>query len=1384
MKKTAKIVSLLLTIIILGGVVMQTPFASAENGKIRIAVLFDNVLAGSEGAADTDVEALCKLYTDAGYDVKKLNVKEFADESVLSADAFDVVVLPYGDAFPLSGITSFKKFVAKGGKVITLGGYAFSNVLDTEGEINQESFGLLLESPDVSDSHYTLTLNKGKLEANRTYTISVDMKFDGLATNGRDYGIAYTSVYLYGPSGLDSFKDFAFAENGVSADWITYSYKFTTPASFTKADINLGFYRMSGKAGYDNLRVVDSEGNEVICYTFDDQTIPSGFIKTAVGAFSASFIEGVKNTGDIDVILGTDTPDWVGDYALYAPSNIPLFDPEHVYSDAAAFPAANQDVFSASSAIEGKIGGYSAITVIGENKLRWDPLMYAHDASGEVVGTVGAIAHIFPETKKKGGWNAVWDDYEATSIAFFGVNTTDIVKKGNDEFRKGMVKLVDVLVNDVYTGYALNKYDCYKETEIPTLTAHVCNSTAEDTTGKAVLEIINEETGKTVFTIEKDFKTSAKKSSSVILKWDDPTFDTDFYRERVTLKDKDGNVIDVYETAFAVWKDEVVKNGVNYTYHDNYIFAVNDDGTETPVIASGVDCSSNLYILYDQTPLVTYYEMMERMDAGINICEYLGALHNDISSESYMRKVDLAVYLAQKFNQIFMQGISIGANTAITDSEMKNYVKTCKKLAERYKDVPGFIYYPNGDLVCELSDRMNPAFKEFINSKYKTDEELQKSWNDSSVTLDTVKLELDYSGDDKWTNLKIFDYNVFRSTLVEKWINTLAETIREVDTSGKLVICEFYSYPFSGIDIPTALGTTDYSNIGFFEDASIFPQTLSYSDQRYIGKAMGIGEYGRRTNTLMNAASYTFHRAVTQEEATRHVFTVYNNAVTMGANHIHLWCWADSTEYIFPWGTQFALDGARRPLYYNIRNASLFARTFEPVYTSPEVAYLTADRTRFSSNTYIGHHDVVRGLDILERTNIAKYITINDSNLIIPDSVKVIFYPISYDPSDEVIEKLTEFVKKGGVLYLSGDISYDEYRDHTKTDRLEALAGVKCEKVLFDGYNFKKSDDLTYTNGEIIRSGSPNITISLAGAEAVYYDNKNNPIITKYKLGDGIVVFSSDPIELYTSAKTSVKDAAVYTYVMSLAGVEPYAIETERDNGAFKLSELTLADGSSAYSIFNCDSENAKNMKVNVKGLDVEMNVPASTTYIFRVSEDGLFGVQNTGSVKVNGKEAVFNGAFAEVYTLDGKTIDKSKQIIATPLAEGQMKIANDAIKGDITILSGDTVNGIFVTQNSIIPKIEDGYIVFDVAEEDVNKILLISDGDAILDSVSALVTGFTCHSLNELAKNESEEKDVSETSENVEINEKSSLLPYFIIGGVLVVGALAALVIIKKKKK
>ena len=1379
MKEYVKIVSLVLTLVLLGGVVLQTPLVSAEKEKIKVAVLCDSALEGSEGAADTDVEALCKLYSDGGYDVTKLNVKEFADESVLSVEAFDVVVLPYGDAFPLSGITSFKKFVSDGGRVITLGGYAFSNVINVEGVVNDESYGLRLTSPEVSDSHYTFTLGSSSLNPGSTYTISVDMKFDGLATNGYEYGIAYTSVYLYGPDGLSSFKDFAFGENGVSSDWTTYNYKFTTPSNFTKADINLGFYRMSGQACYDNLSIVDSAGNKVVSYTFDDQKLPGTFIKVAPQPLEASFVEGVANIGNFDVVLGTNTPDWVGDYALYAPSNIPLFDPEHVYSDAVAFPAANQDVFSAGAAIEGKIGGYSAITVIGENKLRWDPLMYAHDASGEIVGTVGAIAHIFPETKGTGRWNAVWDDYEATSIAFFGVTTADIVKAGNDEFKKGMVKLVDVLVNDVYTEYALNKYDCYKQTEIPSLTIHTANHTNEAVEGTAVLEIINEETGKTVYKAEKNYKTGAKKAAPIIIKWDNPTFDTDFYRERVTLRDKDGNDIDVYETGFAVWTDEVVKNGVNYTYHDNYIFVKNDDGTETPVIASGVDCSSNLYILYDQNPLVTYYEMMERMDAGINICEYLGALHNDISSESYMRKVDLAVYLAQKFNQIFMQGISIGANTAVTDSELKTYVKTCTRLAERYKDVPGFIYYPNGDLVCELKDGMNGQFKEFIKSKYATDEELQKAWNDSRLTLEKVKIETSYNGDDRWTNVKILDYNMFKSTLVERWINALSDAIREVDTSGKLILCEFYSYPFAGIDIPTALGNTDYSNIGFFEDASIFPQTLSYSDQRYIGKSMGIGEYGRRTNTLMNASSYTFQRAVSQEEATRHVFTVYNNAVTMGANHIHLWCWADSTEYIFPWGTQYALDGARRPLYYNVRNASLFSRTFEPVYTSPEVAYLTADKTRLSCNNFIGHHDDVRGLDILERTNIAQYITINDSNLIIPDSIKVIFYPISYDPSDEVIEKLTDFVKKGGVLYLSGDISYDEYRKHTKTNRLEELAGVKCEKVNFDGINFKSADSLTYTDGKTIRSGSPNINISLAGAETLYYDNKNNPVITKYKLGDGFVVFSSDPIELYTSGRTSAKDAAIYTYVMSLAGVEPYKIE--KDNGMFKLSELTLADGSSAYSIFNCDSGNTKTMNITAQGNEIEFKVPASTTHIFRMSEDGLMGIQNTGSVKVNGKDVMFNGAFAHVYTLDGKTIETSNQIIVTPLAEGRMKIASSALTGDVQVLAGDTVNGIFVTQSTILPRVEDGYISFEVTKDEVNKIILISDGDKILDSIEALVTGFTAHSLSVLENEETSES--SDSSESSETTEKASALPFIIIGGVLAAGVIAAVIIIKKRK-
>ncbi len=78
---------------------------------------------------------------------------------------------------------------------------------------------------------------------------------------------------------------------------------------------------------------------------------------------------------------------------------MPLFDEEHTYDSATnILPADDQVIFSGSIPSLGTLEGSSAITLIGNNRARWQPLLTLTDADGEVRGTAARSYTSSPST--------------------------------------------------------------------------------------------------------------------------------------------------------------------------------------------------------------------------------------------------------------------------------------------------------------------------------------------------------------------------------------------------------------------------------------------------------------------------------------------------------------------------------------------------------------------------------------------------------------------------------------------------------------------------------------------------------------------------------------------------------------------------------------------------------------------------------------------------------------------------------------------------------------------------------------------------------------------------------------------------------------------------
>lgn len=106
----------------------------AHGASYRIFILSDSALLSEDAQAPVDIAGLKSFYEDDGHTVTLVDAAQLAAYASFNEALCDLLVLPYGPKFPLESIPNFKAYMADGGKLLTLGGYAFSRLNEGEHE--------------------------------------------------------------------------------------------------------------------------------------------------------------------------------------------------------------------------------------------------------------------------------------------------------------------------------------------------------------------------------------------------------------------------------------------------------------------------------------------------------------------------------------------------------------------------------------------------------------------------------------------------------------------------------------------------------------------------------------------------------------------------------------------------------------------------------------------------------------------------------------------------------------------------------------------------------------------------------------------------------------------------------------------------------------------------------------------------------------------------------------------------------------------------------------------------------------------------------------------------------------------------------------------------
>ena len=116
--------------------------AAAEPLTIGSAAVLDEPGMPVRGCPSSPA-VVAEILSTAGWRVERLSAQQLADTSVLSNQRYDVVVIPTGETFPAPARDALIQFLHGGGDLITMGGYAFQNLVrqvDGQWKPEQEVF--------------------------------------------------------------------------------------------------------------------------------------------------------------------------------------------------------------------------------------------------------------------------------------------------------------------------------------------------------------------------------------------------------------------------------------------------------------------------------------------------------------------------------------------------------------------------------------------------------------------------------------------------------------------------------------------------------------------------------------------------------------------------------------------------------------------------------------------------------------------------------------------------------------------------------------------------------------------------------------------------------------------------------------------------------------------------------------------------------------------------------------------------------------------------------------------------------------------------------------------------------------------------------------------
>jgi hypothetical protein len=1242
----------------------------------------------------------------ANYDTIFLGVEQLADPSQLNRTKFDLLVLPYGESFPLSAFETVVAFLEDGGDLLSTGGYAFQSPLANktgkwefyDEAVQQERGPNLLpvitsKSTDwkTSGSEYATTDDEVLPEAGSQQAAKIEIPAD---IWGQE-----SAWYYELPAQGDGVQ--FFFEGWIRASDVRPSPQGSGYIGIEQLD-EKGNQAYAGSLIFEELRGSHDwhKVEKLISLVPTCRKLRVGFgLKSATGTLWGSLFKLEKRSPQVRINTALGFPQ---DELQVNQRQIGMFDADFRLKRIATIRGAKgQYVIPDAGEVTGSFDGYAATCVIGMNNSRWIPLLEAYDDLGRKRGAAGALVYHTRAAYARGSW------------AYFGVENHDMFSAQNAFGAKVLSAVSHAQIRKCFLHACEADFASYREGEPVHVRVLASNFGRQRTLLELRWRITPTDSDQELHQLSRHFELTPGQTLPLECRWHATSFPDDRYRITVRLFLGEQE-IDQVETGFIIWKAETLRKGLDFQFKDNY-FQVHNKS----LFLQGTDDYLHTFVDQDENPLTWYDDVQGCRDACIDVYENLMGLRGPQHrpTETWWRWIDAMLLNVQHVGGAFFPGMLIFSNTAVSDKDLADQQAYVQAFATRYKDAAGLMYYLNGDL--ELHDPNLPdlqkRYNQYIQQKYGSDESLRKAWVITPPEMPIGELTI-RSGRDEWCDVRTLDDFEFRTQVVRQWLNTMHDSIRKVDQHHP-VTAEFYQLPVAGIDLVTAVGDLELANFGYFdspgEDYYRFPQVCKFLDQGVRGKGITVGEFGVKTHPAWLASSdYIAARTEKYEQA--YFLAIAHYSFALGASKIQNWCWKYPSDLPFEWGINYSNELIPRDVLTFYRNTGLLFRQLRPRYEASEVLVLLAGENRKGGKGPQILEGILNGIRLLIDQRVRFSTLADDFFELIPENVKTIFYPLPYCPSDAIVERLSRFVDQGGQLYISGDLTYDSWRQRTRNQRLKSLCGLEFVSERYPNIEYEhfalKTSPTDPTWPEYL--AAPGLVTRLAGAKSLLNAVDGIPIVTEFQRGKGKVIFSADPVELHGDPRYQPYAHAFYGAILQRFGVSGETIlPTDAPVHRF---QVPSQDDRTIDVLVNYDeTHTARFVTLPTSAGDVRIVLaPRMSGAVVAESVKGVQAVESSGDVFVKDQLVVGSDLHLMFISLGRQSLLNGKCLLLLPMGQGEIRIPEAGRWRREIVLVGEVKGRSWQQHESFQPQIQDGMLRIPIHAGRALSMLIVCESD------------------------------------------------------------------------